>query len=1210
MAADITIIHHALNAGEVSPRMTGRQDQNKYLASCEVLQNAVPLVLGGAYIRPGTKFVTEAKDVTDHPEHRLIDFVAARDAAYVLEFGHEYVRFFADGLPIFVSGTTPLELTTPYDSAHLGQLFTVQSVDVMYLLHRFYPVQKIQRTGVDTFTITEVNFDPPATIEEEPTGTDLGAGTLTPAATTGNSIDFTAQNSVWLGAGTASGDVGRLIIFGGSRAVITSITSGTVAVADIIDDFPDTNPIPADDWRLRLSPQGEIDITNDRKFKGQTITITATNPSFRAADVGKFVTLYGGSAEIFAVTDDSNVEARITADFKDVTVSDPAATRAWTLEVEAWSTALGFPSCGCFFQERLWLCKGLTVNGSRTGDYENFSKGADADDAIARTLSDDDIDVIVWIKGYKTLKVGTGSGIFECSATQQSGALTPASFKAEPIDPNGGARIAPLRVTPVLVYVQAGQRELRELAYSFADDAFKSPRLFRLADHLVDGFFLTEIHYASQPDSIILGVRNDGVLLGCVYEQVESVIGWFRVVTDGLIESMCVIPRPSSGKDWWWICVERDNGTFIEFFEPDAADTGREWFDLHTDAAVIAEHDANLVVSGLDHLEGQTVWVVGDGMLFNVEQLANNSIVSTAVVTGGEITLDPPIPVHLVEVGLGYEAIIVPVEPAVPAELGGPFIARGYAEIGVRIRRALGLTMRAYRVNINEPSESVWIGEQLVYRKPYHNLDQQVPLQRGKKCIINMGYDPFSRIEVKQNLPFPAEILNVVGRLHLGDRWDCDTYNDSIVNFSPEEPPPPPGPPEECVDATERGQQTISIEDRFDQQNSFPPASNIHTSWGFINAAEEVSTLVGNAAGSGGNMAYNDTDCQRNDWDTPLNVTHPALIDPDSFLPFLNTIVGTSDEPIYGCRSADTQFKCYFPNSNTSVAYALPAAHLAQTGEAENTFCKVGTSIYFPCHSTAPGNDRAIVEYTAASGVLLNTFTSLADFLLTQIAATASFLYVLATEKADSTRVSIKKLNRSDGTVAATFMLDNIAASLIGVVSNNLIYVFCNGTTAALYYVKNFNTLVFVGRTAGQGFTPFGNGAGLFVGGAFYYGYNGIGGFSPDIFKITIACPDGVASVASIDREDDTVAAGDPINVSWADVLEPDASDEIQLRVEPTPGDLGFSGAPEDSQVTDGLGTSTMAYTIPALTTPGNYVFMFVSHGETLVAVSPAFEVT
>ena len=777
MSGNLTIIHHSLNNGEVSPRVVARQDVNKYMASCETMINWVPLVVGGTYIRPGSLFVTETKTVTGHPLKIIRPFVAARTAAYVMELGHQYVRFFLDGIPLddVDNPGNPLELVTPYTDTDLAEVFLIQSIDVCYLLHNLYPTQKITRLTANTFTITTVNFNPPATLEEEPTGSDMSMGTLTPAATTGLNILFTSS-----AAGFLAADVGRIIVSGASRAIITVVDSSTTVHADIIDDFLDTDPILTAEWRLVLSPQSALDITNDRKEVGQVVVLTADKDTFRALDASKWIQAFGGTLKINTVNSTTEVYATIQSQLKDITTSNPDATRAWTLEVAAWSAHLGYPTCGCFFQERLWLCKGLTVNGSVSGDFENFAKGADDDSAVSRTISDDDIDSIVWIKGDQELKIGTGSGVYQASPTTQSGALTPSSFKIIPIDPNGGARIPPLRVSPVLIYVDASKRELRELSYNFAEDNFKSPHMFRSAEHLMEGFFINEICYASAPDSIIYVVRNDGVLLGLSYEQVEQVVAWFRIVTDGLIKSACVIPRPSTGKDWLWQIVKREGGSYVEYYEPDHPNTGREWADLHTDSAVLTQPDNDGVITGLGHLEGKTVWIIGDGMLFNTGRDEAGQIVSTAVVEGGEVTIentDPPMNIATVEVGLGYDARVVPVEPQL-AQAGGPMIARGYAEVGVRIRRALGLTLRAFRVNITEPGDDTIIGEQLVYRKAYNPMDAQVPLQQGKKCVLNLGYDPFARIEVRQSLPFPAEILNIVGRLHVGDRWDCETYGD------------------------------------------------------------------------------------------------------------------------------------------------------------------------------------------------------------------------------------------------------------------------------------------------------------------------------------------------------------------------------------------------------------------------------------------------
>ncbi len=431
---------------------------------------------------------------------------------------------------------------------------------------------------------------------------------------------------------------------------------------------------------------------------------------------------------------------------------------------------------------------------------------------------------------------------------------------------------------------------------------------------------------------------------------------------------------------------------------------------------------------------------------------------------------------------------------------------------------------------------------------------------------------------------------------------------EALVRIPPEEPPPPG-----CTDSTLRGQAGVTIEDRFDQFNSFPPFSNLHTSWGYITSSEEVWTLIGNASGSGGNMAYDTTDCQINHWQSNVIVSHPALIDPDPLLPFVNTTVGNSDVPIYGCRASDTSFKCYYPDASTSVTYTLPVGLLSTTASGEDGFCKKGTSIYFAAHENGP-NITHIVEYTVTSGAQLNDFDLGDHFPVSVICATTLHFYVLGFVFGDSNSWQLRKYLRSNGSLVATFYLDNISPFALGPVSDNLIYLLCQGNPAAFYYIENFTDLVYIGNTTGQGFAPLGNATGMFVNGALYYGGNGQGGFSPDIFKTSIACPEGSPAtpvIASITRGSASVAAGANIVVSWTDVRIPVANDHIWLLPAPTPPNLGIIFANLIiSRITDGLGTSSMNFLIPLATPPGTYILAFMANDLIYVEKTATFTVT
>ncbi len=82
------------------------------------------------------------------------------------------------------------------------------------------------------------------------------AGTLTPGATTGTGITFTASVAVF-----AAGDVGKVLRGDptatpprAGKATIVTFTDTTHVVADITEDFASVSAIPTGEWRLYMSP--------------------------------------------------------------------------------------------------------------------------------------------------------------------------------------------------------------------------------------------------------------------------------------------------------------------------------------------------------------------------------------------------------------------------------------------------------------------------------------------------------------------------------------------------------------------------------------------------------------------------------------------------------------------------------------------------------------------------------------------------------------------------------------------------------------------------------------------------------------------------------------------------------------------------------------------------------------------------------------------
>ena len=92
----------SFTAGQLSPRMEGRTDFQKYFAAGTTIKNFIVQPHGPVARRPGTYFVSEVKDSSKNT--RLIPFSFSTTQTYILEFGDQYIRFYKDSGQI-VTGT-------------------------------------------------------------------------------------------------------------------------------------------------------------------------------------------------------------------------------------------------------------------------------------------------------------------------------------------------------------------------------------------------------------------------------------------------------------------------------------------------------------------------------------------------------------------------------------------------------------------------------------------------------------------------------------------------------------------------------------------------------------------------------------------------------------------------------------------------------------------------------------------------------------------------------------------------------------------------------------------------------------------------------------------------------------------------------------------------------------------------------------------------
>lgn len=552
--------------GEISPRLYGRIDQDKVKTSLREATNATIQPQGPILRRPGTQYIAEVK--TSSKTVRLIRFQVSDSDSYILEFGDQYIRFYTNSAQV-QSGGSPYEVASPYLEADLPGLQVRLVGLVIYITHASYAPRTLTRTASTSWTLAAISFSPPPVLQ-------LGlkpAATLTPAATTGTGINFTSSVSVPFQAG----DVGRQLVnlSGTGKAVIVSISSGTVVVCDIIEAFPSTSAIASQSWLLALSPIAQLSVTTGNGKLGERVTITAKDTAaagvqatFRSGDVGKYLRFSGGLVKITTYTSSSVINGVCVAAL-DVTT----ATVNFSLEEEIWNSTNGYPRAIGLYQQRLVFggtaAYPQTIWASGTGVFDFFAGGADSSDSLSLTLVANDGNRIEWIDATNDLIIGTSSSEFSIKSAEGSGLpLTPVSADGKPTSAYGStASQQSSQVGGNIIFTQKGGKALRAYSFNYNKNNYIGGEITFWAQHMATAG-VKEFAYAQYPDSLLYVVLNDGTMMVGTYlpDLDTPILGWTQWETEGTYENVQVIT--TGGNDQVWVVVKRTiNGSTKRYIE-------------------------------------------------------------------------------------------------------------------------------------------------------------------------------------------------------------------------------------------------------------------------------------------------------------------------------------------------------------------------------------------------------------------------------------------------------------------------------------------------------------------------------------------------------------------------------------------------------------------------------------------------------------------
>lgn len=600
------------------------------------------------------------------------------------------------GYGAFTSGTVArvLKVVSPYAAADLALLKYTQSADVMTICHPNYPTYDLSRSSETAWTFTPVSI---GTAPAAPTATSAtispGTAGITNYAYVVTAVDANGEESI-------ASQVGNV-----SNGIDISTTAGSVSI----------------NW---IGVPGAV----------QYNVYKALPADGNAISVGAIFGYMTSSTSLSAI--DTNI-------VPDFTVTPPThknpfaagnnpATVTYDQQRKVYAGSTSAP-------ETFWM--------SKPGQFKNFdsSNPVRPDDSITGTLVSRQVNQIKHMLSMPNgLIMLTSGGAWQVSGIGD--VLSPSTVKATPQAFNGCGDVEPLTINYEILYVQQKGTIVRDLSYNFYTNIYTGADLTILSNHLFYGFTIVDWCYAEEPFKIVWAVRSDGKLLSLTYLKEQEVFGWAVHETDGLFLSISSIPEGE--EDAVYAVVQRSIGgetvKFVERMHTRLMAGPEDAFFV--DCGLAYDGAATATVTGLDHLEGETVTILGDGNVFPMQEVVN-----------GAITLSQAC--SKIAVGLGYTAQL----QTLYLDTGGEPTVQGRRKsiqaFTARVTETRGISMGPDFDNLDEYKD-----------RDFATLGEAIQFYTGdQRMIISGGWTTEGQVCVEQANPLPATILGIIPEFVVGD---------------------------------------------------------------------------------------------------------------------------------------------------------------------------------------------------------------------------------------------------------------------------------------------------------------------------------------------------------------------------------------------------------------------------------------------------------
>ena len=754
-------------AGELSPRLDGRNDLSKYPSGCKTLENFIVYPHGSAARRSGTQFISEVK--TSANKTRLIPFEFSTTQTYILEFGNQYIRIYKDKGQV-QSGGSAVEIATPYLTAELFDIKFAQSADVMYIVHPNHATRKLSRTSHINWTLTTCNFTNGPFQD-----TNTSTTTLTPSATTG-SVTITASANTFV-----STDVDRLVRIGDGIAKITGFTSATEVNATTSTDFANTNastnfslgafstttgfPSTVTFFEQRLVFAGTIN-------QPQTIFFSKSG-DYENMDANIGGTISDSDAIIYTIASNQVNAIRFMTATRtliigtaggEFSVSGGGADVAITptnILIKKQSNhgaanldALAVGNVTLFMQRARRKMRELAYNFDVDGYIapdmtilaEHITEGG-----ITQMAYQQEPNQIIWLVRGDGELIG-----FTYQREQQVTAwhrhIFGGKFGEATITVTDFANIADN--TKIVLTKSDGTSTTFNSATSATSGKFHTTSSNNQTATNLKTLIDADSNFTATVSTNVVTIKETSPL-STGFLTITSLDDNVRLAkTDegkAVCESVAVIPTDDTEYEVYVIVKRTINGSTKRYVEClnvfDFDQTDNTSFN-YLDSQLSYSGSAATTISGLSHLEGQTVSILADGATH-----------PDKTVSSGEITLDRS--ARNVKVGLAYTSLLQTMRLNAGSQNG---TSQG------KTKRIYDITVRMFETIGVEVGPNLNDMERIPFRSSADLMDEGIPPFTGDKEVEFRGnYETDGFIFVRQTQPLPFTILSLYPRLTTND---------------------------------------------------------------------------------------------------------------------------------------------------------------------------------------------------------------------------------------------------------------------------------------------------------------------------------------------------------------------------------------------------------------------------------------------------------